>query len=452
MFTDAYWPRVNGVTVSVDTFSRSLIKEGHEVLIVCSFYPSSYDTIFTVQDEKRADEPTIIRVPSLPTFVTKEDRLAKFDKWYWVFKQVEKFKPDILHINTEVVIAEFGFLYAKTHNLPTIYTFHTMWEDYAPNYFPMFPVFFVKFFIRGILKNVLRRSYKVIVPTKQIEAVVYKYKPNAETFLLPTGIDPELFMHDKAEIEAFREAFNALFPETYGKRLLLMAGRVVREKNIGFLIKILPDILKKSPNTALVIVGNGQDMDLFKNEAKEYGVEKECIFTGYLDRYQLSLIYSISHVFVFPSLTDTQGLVTLEAMFSGVPVVAIGALGTLMVMGGDNGGFMVKDDPKEFTERVLQLLNDEDLYRKKSEEAMIHARAWSLSEITKRLTDIYKETISSYTKDYGKPRSPVWKLLMNKRWWEINNKVIKKKTKKKLQEIHSKIKETSKNIKSLPQE
>ncbi len=452
MFTDAYWPRVNGVTVSVDTFSRSLIKAGHEVLIVCSFYPSSYDTIFTVQNEKKEDEPLIIRVPSLPTFVTKEDRLAKFDKWYWVSKQVEKFKPDILHINTEVVIAEFGFLYAKTHNLPTIYTFHTMWEDYAPNYFPMFPVFFVKFFIRGILKNVLRRSYKVIVPTKQIEAVVYKYKPNAETFLLPTGIDPELFMHDKAEIEAFKEAFNALFPETYGKKLLLMAGRVVREKNIGFLLKILPDILKKSPNTALVIVGNGQDMELFKNEAKENGVETNCIFTGYLDRYQLSLIYSISHIFVFPSLTDTQGLVTLEAMFSGVPVVAIGAMGTLMVMGGDNGGFMVKDDPKEFTDRVLQLLNDEELYRQKSEEARIHAMAWSLSEVTKRLTDIYKETISSYTKDYGKPRSPVWKLLMNKRWWEINNKVIKKKTKKKLQEIHSKIKETSKNIKSLPQE
>jgi len=446
MFTDAYWPRVNGVTVSVDTFSRALIKEGHEVLIVCSFYPSGYDAALAVQNEKRDDDPRIVRVPSMPAFVTKEDRLAKFDKWYWVFKQVEGFNPDIVHINTEVVIAEFGFLYAKAHNLPTIYTFHTMWEDYGPNYFPMFPVFLVKLFIRSVLKNILRRSYKVIVPTPQIDAVVHKYRPNTETFLLPTGIDPALFNHDDAEIEAFKEAFNALFPETYGKKILLMAGRVVKEKNIGFLLKILPGILKKNPDTALVIVGGGPDMELFMNEAKQYGIENDCVFTGYLERSQLSLIYAISDVFVFPSLTDTQGLVTLEAMFSGIPVVAIGALGTLMVMGGDNGGFMVKDDPQEFTERVLQLLNDEELYRQKSEEARIHARAWTLGEITKKLTNIYKETISSYIRDYGKPRSPVWELLMNKRWWEINNKIIRKKTKKKLQEIRLKIDQTSKEF------
>jgi len=439
MFTDAYWPRVNGVTVSVDTFSRSLVKEGHEVLIVCSFYPSGYDTALAVQSENKDDEPRIVRVPSMPAFVTKEDRLAKFDKWYWVFKQVEVFNPDIVHINTEMVIAEFGFLYAKAHNLPAIYTFHTMWEDYGPNYFPMFPVFLVKFFIRGILKNILRRSYKVIVPTPQIEAVVRKYRPDTETFLLPTGIDPALFSHDKAEISAFKEAFNALFPETYGKKLLLMAGRVVKEKNISFLLKILPDILKKNPDTMLVIVGGGPDMEYFKDEAKQNGVEASCVFTGYLDRSQLSLTYAISDIFVFPSLTDTQGLVTLEAMFSGIPVVAIGALGTLMVMGGDNGGFMVKDDPAEFTDRVLQLLNNEELYRQKAKEARNHAQSWSLGEITKRLAAIYKETVSSYIKEFGKPRSPVWDLVMNKRWWEINNKIIRKKTKLKFQEIRSKI-------------
>jgi len=445
MFTDAYWPRVNGVTVSVDTFSRSLIKEGHEVLIVCSFYPSGYDTALEIQSEKKEDAPRVVRVPSMPAFVTKEDRIAKFDKWHWVFKQVEVFNPDIVHINTEMVIAEFGFLYAKAHNLPAIYTFHTMWEDYAPTYFPMFPMFLVKLFIRSVLKNALRRSYKVIVPTPQIEAVVHKYRPDTETFILPTGIDPALFSHDKAEIEAFREAFNALFPETYGKKLLLMAGRVAREKNISFLLKILPDILKKNPDTMLVIVGSGPDMDFFQNESIIYGVAANCVFTGYLDRSQLSLIYAISDIFVFPSLTDTQGLVTLEAMFSGIPVVAIGALGTLMVMGGDNGGFMVKDDPKEFTDRVLRLLNDEELYKQKSNEARIHAQAWSLGEITKKLTAIYKETISSYIKDFGKPRSPVWELVTNKRWWEINNKIIKKKTKLKLREIHSKITRTYKN-------
>jgi glycosyltransferase involved in cell wall biosynthesis len=440
MFTDAYWPRVNGVTVSVDTFSRALIKNGHSVLIVCSYYPSGYDSALSLNQNNNPDDPHIVRVPSMPALITKEDRIAKFNKWHWVFKQVELFSPDIVHINTEMIIAEFGFLYAKVHNIPALYTFHTMWEDYGPNYFPMFPAFIVKSVIRSALKNLLRRAYKVIVPTVQIDAVVHKYKHNIETFLLPTGIDPELFSHDKSEVEEFRENFNILYPEAKGKKILLMAGRVAKEKNISFLIKMLPAILEKHPDTILLIVGNGPDLGFFKNEAKQMGVEDSCIFTGYLERSLLSLVYAMSYVFVFPSLTDTQGLVTLEAMFSGIPVVAIGALGTLMVMGGDNGGFMVKDDKSEFTARVLDLLENEELYRKKSEEARRHAMTWSIGEITRKLADIYRETIASYLVDYGRPRSPVWELIIDKRWWTINNKIIRKKTKKKLHEIRSRLK------------
>ena len=128
MFSDAYWPRVNGVTVSVDSFSQALIKAGHQVLIICSSYPDAMNAPVSLLDstEEKGDI-RIVRVPSLPFFITKEDRIAKFHKWYWVFKQVKSFDPDIIHINTEFVIAEFGFLYAKAHNLPAIYTFHTMW-------------------------------------------------------------------------------------------------------------------------------------------------------------------------------------------------------------------------------------------------------------------------------------------------------------------------------------
>jgi glycosyltransferase involved in cell wall biosynthesis len=432
MFTDAYWPRVNGVTVSVDSFARALTQQGHEVLIVCAYYPESYDAALQLaHNTERPAAPKIVRVPSMPAFITKEDRIAKFHKWYWVFKQVELFGPDVVHINTEFIIAEFGFLYAKVHNLPAIYTFHTMWEEYAPNYFPLVPPFLVKFFIRKVLKNALRRSFRVIVPTPQIDVVVHKYCPRAQTFLLPTGIDPQLFLHDRAEGEIFREKFEALFPEVKGKRLLLFAGRVAKEKNIGFLLEILGDIRAKQNDVVLVIAGNGPDRDYFKHEAERLGVRDLSVFTGYLERQDLALLYTISSVFVFPSLTDTQGLVTLEAMFSGVPVVAIGALGTLMVMGGDNGGFMVKNDKEEFAGRVLALLEDSELYQKKSAEARLHARSWAIDEITKKLVGEYRATADLYREEYGDPRTPVWELLMDKRWWKINNKIIRKRTKSK---------------------
>ena len=445
MFTDAYWPRINGVTVSVDSYSRALVKEGHKVLIICSYYPEGLNVPLSFFDSPEPIEGiSVVRVPSVPVFVSNEDRIAKFHKWYWVFKQVDIFNPDIIHINTELVIAGIGFLYARAHNLPAIYTFHTMWEDYGPIYFPMFPPFMVRSIIRNGLKNVLKRCYRVIVPTRQIEDVVHKYCPTVKTFLLPTGIDPDMFDHDKAESEFFREELEKHYPLLIGKRILLFAGRIVKEKHLGFIIDIMPAILERHSDVVLAFAGSGPDLDYYKERAKKAGLEDKCVFFGYLERKDLALTYTIAEVFLFPSLTDTQGLVTLESMLSGTPVVAIGALGTLMVMGGDNGGFMVKNDAAEFTARVLDLLGDNDLKEKKSLEGKKHALSWSIQELTKKLFGIYEATIESYKEDYGEPRMPIWELVTDKRWWKLNNKIFQKKTKQILQKMQTKLKKSEK--------
>jgi glycosyltransferase involved in cell wall biosynthesis len=438
MFTDAYWPRVNGVTVSVDTFSRALVKAGHEVMIICASYPDSESGEVFVPEEKTSNLPKIVRVSSLPVIISKEDRLANFSQWFWVAKHIDAFRPDILHINTEFIISEFGFLYGKIYNLPILYTFHTMWEDYIANYLHMFPVFICHFIARVGLKNILKRAYKVIVPTPQIEAVVRKYNAKKETFLLPTGIDPDLFEHDKAESAEFREKFEERYPSLKNRRILLFAGRIAREKNLSFLLDILPAIRSRHPEAVLVCVGSGPDLECFQKEAEERGVGEHCVFTGSMERRDLSLVYAISDIFVFPSLTETQGLVTLEAMFSGIPVVAIGELGTAMVMGGDNGGFMVKNDPEEFAARVLDLLDDDDLYRRKALEARNHATAWSIDSLTRKLETIYRNTQSAFHREHGPPRAPVmdWftekgkEIISRKDWWKWSNKEWKKILKK----------------------
>jgi glycosyltransferase involved in cell wall biosynthesis len=415
MFSDAYWPRVNGVTVSVDTFSRSLIKAGHQVMIVCVSYPDLETGPAPDGGEKTPDALKIVRVASLPAIVSKEDRLAIFSKWFWVAKQVEVFRPDIIHVNTEFIIAEFGFLYGRIYNLPVVYTFHTLWEDYAANYLTMFPVFICRFIARNIVKNMLRRAYKTIVPTLQIKAVVKKYNAKKETFLLPTGVDPGIFEHNSAETARFREEFEARYPALRGRRILLYAGRVAWEKNLEFLLDILPDIRSRCPEALLLFVGNGPDLEYFQREAEERGIGEHCLFTGYMERAELALVYAMSDVFVFPSLTETQGLVTLEAMFSGTPVVAIGEMGTVMVMGGDNGGFMVKNNAAEFSARVLDLLEDDELYRRKAQEARNHASAWSIDSLTRKLEAFYQETKRAFHREYGPARVPVLDWFAEKR-------------------------------------
>jgi glycosyltransferase involved in cell wall biosynthesis len=396
MFTDAYWPRVNGVTVSVDSFSHALVRLGHRVMIVCSSYPETSDMEYSSGAGAEAGGPELIRVPSMPSPVTKEDRLALAHKWFWVSKQLEAFDPDILHVNTEFVIAEFGLQYARLHYLPVIYTLHTMWEDYIGNYIPLLPDFFLRFITRRVLKNIMRRADRVIVPSSQTLELIKSYKVRKETYLLPTGIDPVLFQHKPGEAEEFRARLERKYPVLRGKRILLFAGRIGKEKNIGFLLEILPAIIRKHPGVLLFIAGNGPDLYDLQQESEKLGIAGACLFTGYLARRDLALAYAISDIFVFPSLTETQGMVTIEAMLSGIPVVAIGEKGTVEVMGGDNGGFMVKNDRGEFIARVCDLLEDSDLYRRKAEEAKVHAQGWTIDVMAKELEKIYRSSLDAW--------------------------------------------------------
>jgi len=407
MFTDAYWPRVNGVTVSVDSFSRALIKQGHRVVIVCSCYPES-DKAPKAEDvpadESFSDtEPVLIRVPSIPAFVSKEDRIAKFHKWFWVSKQLDKFKPDILHVNSEFVIGEFGFYYGKLTKTPVVYTFHTLWEDYFVNYVPFVPDFFLRFVARRLIKSMAKRADTIIAPSDQIIDVLKKYKIKQSAYLLPTGIDPDIFDIPTDLVADYRLTFEKKYPCVRDRKILMFAGRVGREKNLSFLIRLFPKILEKMPDCVLLFAGDGPELPFFKKEAEEVGVRDNCVFTGYLQRKSLAYLYAMSDVFVFPSLTETQGLVTIEAMLSGTPVVAIGEMGTLATMGGDNGGFMVHNDPAEFAARVLDLLGDKKLYAAKVAEARLHAQSWTIGAMSARLEEIYRETSKNYGERLARP-------------------------------------------------
>jgi glycosyltransferase involved in cell wall biosynthesis len=394
MFTDAFWPRVNGVTVSVDTFSLALVKAGHEVIIICSQYPEAGDIPEENPDKKiqpGQENLKLLRVPSRMVFFSKEDRMAKLSKRGWVEKQVDEFSPDLIHVNTEFFIGDFGFHYGKKRRLPVVYTFHTVWEDYAVNYLPYVPEAFLRFLVRKGQKYLLKRSTLVIVPTPQIESMIEDYGVKAKIRRLPTGVDPILFSHKQRELDAFRTYFELKYPVLWRKRILLFAGRMTKEKNISFIIQIFPQLLEKHSDIVLLLAGNGPYLDYYKDEADQCGVGEQCIFTGYVDREELALLYGVSHIFLQPSLTETQGLVTIEAMLSGIPVVGIGVLGTVQVMEGDNGGFMVQNDREEFRDRVLDLLGDEELYRAKALDARRHSQAWTIESLTQRLTGIYRE-------------------------------------------------------------
>ena len=125
--------------------------------------------------------------------------------------------------------------------------------------------------------------------------------------------------------------------------------------------------------------------------AAERKLSKSVAFAGYVPSPDLVYFYKMAQVFVFPSKTETQGLVTVEAMLSGLPVVAIGEMGTVDVMQGDHGGFMVKDDVAEFSDKVVALLKNQQLRKKKAQEALDWGKKWKISALTPRLLECYEK-------------------------------------------------------------
>lgn len=398
MFTDAYYPRINGVAISVKSYAEELSNLGHTVCIVCCNYEkptesNNYSKFYYDENTESDSRIKILRLPTFEVFFSDEDRSARLDQWHIIKKEMDNFKPDIVHINSEFIIGYFGLTYGRHRKVPIVYTFHTLWEDYVEGYIHFMPTGSAKKIAKNMIRFYLKRADEIICPTQRIADVVRDYKIDRPTDILPTGIPESITSYKKEYKQLFFNQLHKLLPYIQKKHILLYVGRVVKEKNLDFLFPVLFTVKKVVPDTILMIVGGGPELEPLKEKAKRMHCTRDICFTGYRSRDELAYFYTLADAFVFPSLTETQGLVTIEAMMAGLPVVAIGEMGTLDVMQGDNGGFMVHNDVTEFSDRVIDLLTDKKLHDAKSAEAKEWSQQWALSKLTPKLVGYYEKAI-----------------------------------------------------------
>ncbi len=390
MFTDTYFPRVNGGGVSVKSFGEALAKMGHKICIVCPDYDSKSD--ITIENTAIKDM-TVMRVPSMTTIFSSEDRFVKPTKWKRVKEEMDKFQPDVIHIQTEFTLGIFARIYAKRKNIALVYTSHTMWESYIKNYAHFLPLSFAKKLGKTLVCFFAKRAQVVISPTERMYKLLSSYGINRDIKILPTGIDDSVSIIDETKVPSFKKELFKEFPVLENKKILLYVGRVAKEKNLYMLFDVFDKVREKFKDSVLFIVGGGPELDNLKEKAKTLSFSSSICFAGYRERRTLPYFYHLADVFVFPSCTETQGLVTIEAMRTALPVVAIGEMGTLDVMQGDNGGFMIKNDLNEFSARVIDLLSDKNLHSQKSKEAKEWSAKWSMDYLTPKLENNYKKAI-----------------------------------------------------------
>ena len=383
LVSDCYWPRVNGVTVSLQSFRDEFLRRGHDVRIYCPAYPESYGS--------STEEPSVRRLPSMANGISREDRLLRPSAFPALFRDLDEFAPDVVHINTEFTMSIAARLYVRSRGLPLVMTSHTDYEDYVSNYIRILDPRPLKAFVRFVMRRVFEPADILVTPSPSMERRLRGYRVDKPIHVIPTGI-PDLFApRPAAEVAAWRARLDARFPGVAGRRLLIFAGRVTEEKDVAFLLPVLERVGSAKGDVGLLVAGDGPFKDKLVHLAARRGLAGRIAFAGYVPRAELPLAYCASEIFVFPSKTETLGLCTIEAMAVGLPVVAIGEMGTRDVMGGDHGGFMVPNEVGAFTDAVLALLGDEGLRRAKAAEALEVAERYRIGTVADRLYALYEE-------------------------------------------------------------
>lgn len=202
--------------------------------------------------------------------------------------------------------------------------------------------------------------------------------------ILPTGIRTGEFAGGDGAAFRRRHGIAAERP------LLVHVGRVAFEKNIGFLLRMLQHVRVSHPDVLLLIAGEGPALAQLKRLVQRQRLEANVQFVGYLDRATSLLdCYRAGDVFVFASRTETQGLVLLEAMALGVPVVAIAEMGAIDILEAGEGAVVAPPDEQAFADEVCALLDSPSLRRRLSVEGQRFAAKWGAARQARHLTDFY---------------------------------------------------------------
>lgn len=315
MISDVYFPRINGVSTSIESFRHALTAQGIEVDVVAPRYPAPHD-----------EDDRVTRIPSRRVPFDPEDRIMDFGALKRTLAATTPQAHDLVHVQTPFAAHYAGLRHARERRVPCLATYHTHFEEYLHNYIPAAP----KDMLRGLARGLARRQCNaldaVIVPSSAMRETLASYGVTAPIHQVPTGISIERFSRA-------RRPAGADFRRCHGiqahRPMALFVGRAAHEKNIGFLLDALPHALRDCPGLVLVIAGEGPALPALKKQAARLGIASSVHFVGYLDRFdELPDRYAAADLFVFASRTETQGLVLLEAMAAGLPVLAFSALGT----------------------------------------------------------------------------------------------------------------------------
>jgi glycosyltransferase involved in cell wall biosynthesis len=379
MVTDVYFPRVNGVSTSIQTHRRELRRLGHDVVLIAPDYGT-----------QTTDETDVIRVPGRPVPFDPEDRLMRWSRLRRLARQLPDRSFDLVHIQTPFLAHYAGVAYSDALGVPRVETYHTYFEEYFHHYVRFLPRIWLQALARRFSRRQCNDLDGVVVPSREMRTVLEEYGVAAPLAVVPTGLALEHFA--AGDGAAFRRRY-AIAPE---RPVIAYVGRVAFEKNIDFLLRVTARLKAVVPDVLFVVSGEGPALASLRDRARQLGLAEHVRFVGYLDRCGPLLdCYRAADVFVFASRTETQGLVLLEAMALGTPVVSTAMMGTRDVLRKGEGAVIVPEDEGAFARAVADLLVNGARRRRLGAAGQRYVEQWTARAMAERLLAFYDVVLAA---------------------------------------------------------
>ena len=371
IFTDTYTPYINGVTTSVVMLKNALEKKGHTVYIVTV---NNEDLHFKYKEDEK-----IIRIPGVPIGIY-DYRLTGIYPLKAINK-IKKWNLDVIHSQTE-----FG-----------VHTYHTMYEDYihyiTKGYFNRSSKKLVEYFTLFYCDKTIS---ELVVPTKKTyELFKKKYKVDRNIYIVPTGIEVERFYLENNNVDIEKQRKKVGFDKD--DFVILFVGRIGTEKNLDLLLSSMKSLISVSKKIKLLVVGDGPDLEHYKNYVSKNNIDKNVIFMGKVPWEEITTYYVISNVFATASQTETQGLTVIEAMAASLPVVCINDESFVDTVINDLNG-IIFNNRREYKRAITKLYRDRALLSRLSNQARIAAESHSSKYFAEQILDVYKIAIKNKPK------------------------------------------------------
>ena len=382
IFTDTYYPQINGVVTSIRMLEKELNKLGHQVFIITTTNP-----------EVTHAAPRVFRLPSMPFIFFPTQRVTFLYSPKLLIK-LKSLKLDIVHTQTEFPLGIFGKIVSEFYRIPMVHTYHTMYEDYVhyiANGHLITPKIAQKF-----SRLFCNRSDIVIAPVLKTKEYLEEIGVIKPIRIIPSGLDFSPFIKEnfnKEQINIVKEELG-INPED---PVIITIGRVAKEKSIDVLIDQMPKLREKLPDVKLIVVGPGPYLDILKQQAKRLCITDMVIFTGGRPWEVIPLYYQLGDVFAMASTTETQGLTYVEAMAGKIPVVVKRDRSIEGIIVHGETGYCFEHN-SEASDILYHALTHRDEAKKMAEEGFKRISHLSAVHFAGQVEKVYYEAINAKPK------------------------------------------------------